>query len=136
MAKSPDPVDRRVGDHIRTRRAELGLTQSYLGAITGVSIQQIQKYENGRNRISASRLLQIADALRVPVSSLFEGEYRSENENGSSENFTFECFSEFLATKDGHNLIRSFSRITDRKLRRCIVRLAEFIAQQETEANR
>ena len=69
----PHPIDVYVGSQIRHRRTALGLSQSALGAALGVSFQQIQKYERGVNRIGASRLWKISQALHVPVSALFEG---------------------------------------------------------------
>jgi transcriptional regulator with XRE-family HTH domain len=66
-------VDVHVGKRIRHRRWMLGLTQQQLGNRLGIKFQQIQKYETGANRVSASRLWQIADALDVPVSFFFEG---------------------------------------------------------------
>src|SRR5689334_12679866 len=73
MSKRPRPVDVLVGRNIRTRRLQRGLTQSKLGEHLGVTPQQIQKYENGTNRVGASRLDQIAGALAVPLTALFNG---------------------------------------------------------------
>ena len=67
------PVDQHVGQRIRQRRWEIGMTQSQLGQSVGIRFQQIQKYETGVNRVSASRLWGIAEALEVPVSYFFEG---------------------------------------------------------------
>lgn len=66
-------VDRTVGERIRTRRTELGLTQQMLAAAMSISYQQVQKYETGANRISAGRLYEIAQKLEVPVTFFFEG---------------------------------------------------------------
>lgn len=68
-----DPIDVHVGQRMRQRRQELGMTQTTLGDTVDVTFQQIQKYERGANRISASRLYAFAKALRVPVSYFFEG---------------------------------------------------------------
>ncbi len=65
------PVDSLVGDRIKTRRLELGMTQTELANHVSVRFQQVQKYENGQNRVAASRLWQIAEALNVPVSYFF-----------------------------------------------------------------
>ena len=62
MTLEPASLDRRIGERIRLRRTELGMTQHQLAAALGVSYQQIQKYENGANRISAARLWQIGRA--------------------------------------------------------------------------
>jgi transcriptional regulator with XRE-family HTH domain len=72
--RSPDAVvDVHLGQEIRRRRRELGLTQHQLADACGVRFQQIQKYERGANRIAASRLWKIALAMQTPLSSFFEG---------------------------------------------------------------
>jgi len=68
-----DPVDVHVGARLRALRAERGLTQSALGAKAGVTFQQVQKYECGANRVSASRLWALAGALEVDVAYFFAG---------------------------------------------------------------
>jgi transcriptional regulator with XRE-family HTH domain len=67
------PLDRHLGAKILERRTELGMSLSRLGEATGVRAQQIQKYEHGANRVSASMLWEIARALEVPVTHFFEG---------------------------------------------------------------
>jgi transcriptional regulator with XRE-family HTH domain len=64
------PVDAAVGANIRIARLAAGLSQSELGNACGVTFQQIQKYENGTNRVGGSRLMQIAEALKVPAATL------------------------------------------------------------------
>ncbi len=66
------PVDVHVGKRVRHRRWMLGMTQQQLGERVGIKFQQVQKYETGMNRISASRLWEIAEALNTPVSYFFE----------------------------------------------------------------
>lgn len=77
------PVDRFVSSKIRACRVSRGLTQANLAKEIGCSFQQLQKYESGNNRVSASRLYDIAHALRVPVAYFFEG-YSSENGSSAS----------------------------------------------------
>jgi transcriptional regulator with XRE-family HTH domain len=71
--RSANPVDVHVGKRIRARRGMLNLSQGQLGDKIGLTFQQVQKYENGNNRVSASRLMQIAGVLKVPVSFFFDG---------------------------------------------------------------
>jgi transcriptional regulator with XRE-family HTH domain len=71
--KASTAVDLHVGQQLRARRKTLGLSQELLATRVGVTFQQMQKYEKGTNRISASRLFDIAQALSVPVSYFFEG---------------------------------------------------------------
>jgi transcriptional regulator with XRE-family HTH domain len=67
----PDPVDIHVGARIRTRRLLIGMNQETLARALGLTFQQVQKYEGGANRVSASRLSQIAEILNVPISHFF-----------------------------------------------------------------
>lgn len=69
----PHIVDIHVGKRVRQRRWLIGMTQQQLGDHVGIKFQQIQKYETGANRVSASRLWDIAEALDVPVTFFFEG---------------------------------------------------------------
>lgn len=69
----PDPIDRYVGARVRQRRAEARISQTTLGKQIGVTFQQIQKYENGTNRIGASNLFKIAHILGVAVVYFYEG---------------------------------------------------------------
>lgn len=66
-------IDRHVGARLRSRRTLLGLSQQQVGERAGITFQQVQKYENGVNRIGASRLYVISGALSVPVGYFFEG---------------------------------------------------------------
>ena len=67
------PVDLHVGQRVRQRRWLFGMTQQQLAEKVGIKFQQIQKYETGTNRISASRLWDISEAMDVPVTFFFEG---------------------------------------------------------------
>ena len=96
----------------------------------GLAFQQVQKYENGTNRIGASRLQQISHILRVPVAFFFEG---APNLHGSADGGMKEApspayVSDLLATSEGLSLTKAFMRIKDAKLRRRIVDLVEGIA--------
>jgi len=71
--RTANHVDAHVGARVRQRRGEIGLSQERLAQSLGIAFQQVQKYERGVNRISASRLFQIARALDVPVDYFFEG---------------------------------------------------------------
>ena len=70
--REPQPLDRQVGARIRAKRKVLRITQQDLAARIGVTFQQLQKYEKGRNRIGASRLQRVAEVLDVPVSYFFD----------------------------------------------------------------
>jgi transcriptional regulator with XRE-family HTH domain len=70
--RSPNVVDEFIGARMRERRQALGISQADLGKTLGISFQQIQKYESGKNRVSAGRLFDICKALNVSLSSMFE----------------------------------------------------------------
>ena len=74
------PVDVHVGQRLRQRRWLAGMTQQQLAEMVGIRFQQIQKYETGMNRVSASRLWEIGCALEVPVAYFFEGLSKSDND--------------------------------------------------------
>ena len=72
MPRKVSEVDASVGVRVRLRRKELGLSQSALGAKLGITFQQVQKYENGTNRISAGCLYDISKVLSVPIEYFFQ----------------------------------------------------------------
>jgi transcriptional regulator with XRE-family HTH domain len=130
--KAPNPVDKYVGSRVRMRRIMLGMSQEKLGDALGLTFQQIQKYEKGTNRVGASRIQQIAEVLKVPVSFLFEGGPSGiRGAEGFGEEDSPAYVSDFLATSEGLALTRAFTRIADAKLRRSIVDLVEQIAANE-----
>lgn len=125
MRKTPDFTDKHVGARVRMRRMMLHMSQSALGEGLGLTFQQIQKYEKGTNRISASRLQQLSGILDVPVHFFFEGvPGGGKGYKTSSPDHIFEC----LGTADGLALVGAFTRIPDAALRRTIVRMVEAIA--------
>ncbi len=134
--KAPNPVDRYVGSRVRMRRIMLGMSQEKLGEALGLTFQQVQKYEKGTNRVGASRLQQISEILKVPVSFLFEGGPGAAVAGGDGEDASPSYVSDFLATSEGLALTRAFTRITDAKLRRCIVEMVEQIAAREGPVQR
>lgn len=71
--ENPHPVDRHVGRRVQEKRLDLGLTQTALAKAVGVSFQQVQKYEKGTNRVSASKLFEMADFMKVGIPFFFEG---------------------------------------------------------------
>ncbi len=125
---SADPFDTHVGSRVRMRRIMLGMTQTKLGELIGVTFQQLQKYENGTNRIGSSRLVQIARALQVPPASFFYdalGKRKAKDTEGAPA--TEEIIS-FLATSDGRALARAFTKLRRKKLRCAIVAVVEGFA--------
>jgi transcriptional regulator with XRE-family HTH domain len=127
----PEPTDVHVGRRVRMRRMMLGMSQEKLGDALGITFQQVQKYEKGTNRISASRLQRTAEVLHVLVPFFFEG--LPDGAGVPSATLPPRYVSDFLATTDGLNLTTAFMRIQDAQLRRSIVNLVEEIAGPELQ---
>lgn len=113
------PVDVHVGKRVRHRRWMVGMTQQQLGDIVGIKFQQIQKYETGMNRISASRLWDIAQALDVSISFFFEG-FDSELSDASTNpaEVAETQRGDLLADKEALELVRSYYAIPETQRRR------------------
>ncbi|MEO0398150.1 MAG: helix-turn-helix transcriptional regulator [Pseudomonadota bacterium] len=116
------PVDLYVGKRLRQRRRLLGLTQQKLADAVSIRFQQIQKYESGANRISASRLWALAKALEVPVAYFFEGVDETEdaapirNGNGVHQPTPHDVFQ----NKDTIDLVRAYYRLNEEPRRRLL----------------
>ena len=108
------PVDEHVGKRIRQRRWLLGVTQQQLAERVGIKFQQIQKYETGANRVSASRLWDIADALEVPVSFFFEGLPARDGAEADDDGESERLFDD----KEALDLVRSYYAIPENQRRR------------------
>jgi transcriptional regulator with XRE-family HTH domain len=126
--KSVNPVDKHVGSRARMRRNMLGMSQEKLGDKLGITFQQVQKYEKGSNRISASRLHEMARILQVPVPFFFDGAPHAAGQRRAEGQAPSPAYvSDFLADADGLKLVKAFTKIGDDKLRRSVVRLVEQI---------
>ncbi len=128
--RHPNPVDLHVGARIRMRRKILGVSQERLADDLGLTFQQIQKYERGANRVSASKLYEIAKSLQSPVGYFFEG--LVDANTGMSE--TGDAFvHDFLMTDEGLELATVFPRISRAKVRRRILDLVRSMAEEESQ---
>lgn len=107
-------VDVHVGKRVRHRRWLIGMTQQQLAQQVGIKFQQIQKYETGANRISASRLWDIAEALDVPVSFFFEGLEESQKEDSGKKSVP----ADLMGDKEALDLVRSYYAIPENQRRR------------------
>ena len=123
------PIDLHVGQRLRQRRRLLGLTQQKLADAVFIRFQQIQKYESGANRISASRLWALANALDVPVSFFFEGaEETSSHINGvnggvngtANGNGAMHAPADVFQNKDTIDLVRAYYRLNEEPRRRLL----------------
>jgi len=120
--KRAQKIDHVIGRNIRIHRLAKKMSQTELGDHLGVSFQQVQKYENGTNRVGSGRLYQIAATLDVHVGTLFKGGERAEKAGDSG-------LLDLLAEPQSVRLIRAFARITDNAVRRSLVQLAEKFAK-------
>ena len=109
----PHEVDVHVGKRIRQRRWLIGMTQQALAESVGIKFQQIQKYETGANRVSASRLWDIAEVVGVPVSFFFEGLDLPESQAGDAL-----APADILGDKEAMELVRSYYAIPEQQRRR------------------
>jgi len=133
VAKVPHATDRHVGGRIRMRRMLAGVSQEKLGGALGVTFQQVQKYEKGTNRVSASRLQQIAKMLDVPVSFFFEGAPEQDRALTQLDPNAADSVSTFLATSEGVQLTKAFTRIKSNLVRRRVIDLVESLAEQDCD---
>tara|TARA_R110000787_G_scaffold26062_3_gene72953 strand:+ start:1241 stop:1615 length:375 start_codon:yes stop_codon:yes gene_type:complete len=108
-------VDVHVGKRIRQRRWLTGMTQQGLADLVGIKFQQIQKYETGANRVSASRLWDIADALDVQVSFFFEGLKPTEDAASKDD---AAVPTDLMGDKEAMDLVRSYYAIPENQRRR------------------
>ena len=117
-------IDKHVGERIRLRRTELGLTQEQLAEALDVSYQQIQKYETGANRMSASRIYEMARRLDVDLNYFFEGWSRDDPgapppiQHGGRQRSAIE-------------LVRKFAQIEDPHVRAAIAGLVKAIVDRQ-----
>lgn len=128
--RAPNPVDIHVGSRVRLRRVLLGMSQEKLAERLGLTFQQVQKYEKGTNRISASRLQQIAQILEVPISYFYDelpGDLSNDNFDAPAPDFVVN----FLSNAESLQLMKAFVRIHDGKVRRKVVELVKAISGEE-----
>jgi transcriptional regulator with XRE-family HTH domain len=132
VSKTPNPIDVHVGLQVRLRRKSLGISQEKLADALGLTFQQVQKYERGANRVSASKLYEIARTLSVPISWFFEGLEDPTISRLPSEVSTHGDAARaqaFLMTSEGLALASLFPRITERRVRKRIVELVRSMAE-------
>ena len=134
VEKNPNPVDVHVGTRVRLRRILLGISQEKLGEQLGLTFQQVQKYEKGSNRISASRLYQISQILQVSVQFFFDDmphDGPESNSPGMSNGCDQSGVLDFLNSSEGLQLNKAFAEIRDPTVRRKLVELLKILAEQD-----
>lgn len=134
-SRRANPMDVHVGGRVRMRRMLLGMSQEKLGEQLGLTFQQVQKYEKGVNRIGASRLFEMAKVLGVPVQFFYDDAPIGVGGAVSTPGFADRGDSyvvDFLGTREGLELNKAFSRITDPKVRKAICDLVRSLAGEES----
>lgn len=132
LDRSPNPVDLHVGLRIRLRRKELGISQERLAESIGLTFQQVQKYERASNRVSASKLYEMAQALQTSVAYFYEGFQEPAGEDGPGDGRNLAH--EFLMTPEGVELAASFPLIRQGRVRRRILDLVRAMADEDLPA--
>ena len=126
--RDPNFVDRHVGNRMRMRRLLVGMSQEKLGDLLGITFQQVQKYEKGSNRVSASRLHHVAKVLGVPVQFFFDESQGEASVPGFAEPHGADLISGALQSPEGVQLARIFSSTTDPEKRKLIINTAKAIS--------
>ncbi len=120
---TPHPLDIALGSRIRLRRRELGFSQEQLARAVGITFQQVQKYEHGTNRVSFSRLVEIAQALQCGVMDIVGDLDQSESPS------TFSRHMVSLNEPGATELLEAYTSIQSPKHRRAILNLAKQLAE-------
>ncbi len=134
-ARGPNPIDIHVGARVRLRRNLLGLTLQTLAKAVGVTYQQLQKYERGVNRISASRLFNLSHVLDVPISFFFDdlspvmAGAGKRQARGLSEAPAAAHDFDVLSNRETINLIGAYYRVTDPRLRKRVLDLLQAVGE-------
>ena len=121
-----DHVDVHIGSRIRARRLQLGLSQIVLGEALGVSFQQIQKYEKGTNRVATATLIKIANVMEIEPGHFYHG---APGLSGKRNNGAPSEVDQFMSTKDGLMIARSFVAIADEGVRHAVAASIERISR-------
>jgi len=132
--RHPNPIDLHVGARIRMRRKILGVSQERLADDLGLTFQQVQKYERGANRVSASKLYEIARSLQSSVSYFFEGLADPTDAEGLFDSGAEQFVHDFLMTPEGLELAGLFPKIHKAKVRRRILDLVRSMADEDLSA--
>lgn len=130
--RRPNPIDIHVGSRVRMRRKLLGVSQEKLAEALKLTFQQVQKYERGVNRVSASKLFEASRFLGVDVGYFFEGLADRDPADGFAESESERYAQNFLLTTEGVELASLFPRLANKQRRR-ILELVRTLADDEAD---
>jgi transcriptional regulator with XRE-family HTH domain len=128
LESGPNPIDRHVGLRIRMRRKELGVSQEKLAESIGLTFQQVQKYERAANRVSASKLWEMARALNTQIGYFYEG--LADNPQPRGDNMPKDTVQDFLMTAEGIELAATFPKVAPGRLRRKLLELIRVLVEE------
>ena len=134
----PNPIDVHVGSRIRLRRTLLGISQEALAQAIGLTFQQVQKYEKGVNRVSSSRLVDMANALDVEIPYFFQEMSASVEQQtpsmlmGARKLPKVEDDKDPMVRRETLELVRAYYRITDPAVRKRLTELTKAVAKSKT----
>ncbi|HTK34902.1 MAG TPA: helix-turn-helix domain-containing protein [Caulobacteraceae bacterium] len=132
LDRGPNPVDLHVGARIRMRRKLLGVSQERLADQLGLTFQQVQKYERGANRVSASKLYEIARALQTSVTYFFDG-LADTIDPGLEVIEGREFMHDLVMTPEGLELAALFPKLKRGRVRRRVLDLVKALAEEEED---
>jgi transcriptional regulator with XRE-family HTH domain len=129
MTTEAHPIDIHVGQNIRKRRVSLGISQSELASYLGITFQQVQKYETGKNRIGASRLYEMSVMLDTTVSFFFKDLPRNYNKRRlCDDNDNYDCDENEVMNREALDLVKAYRKILDPNLRKKMLDTIKYIA--------
>lgn len=126
--EAPDPIDIHVGQRLKARRVGLRISQTEIGKALDVTFQQIQKYENGANRIGASNLYKLAQALDTDVSYFFEDLSKSKGVKSLSDQPSTPFEHDPMTQSESIKLVHNYFRIASADVRARVFQLVKSIA--------
>jgi transcriptional regulator with XRE-family HTH domain len=127
---APDLVDVHVGKRIRARRRFCKVSQVELADSLALSFQQVQKYERGLNRVSASKLYAIAKRLDAPISHFFEGLEQTDLQSADRALQRQRDLADFLASDEGVELVDTFRSLSNQRIRRGCLEFVRLVASE------
>jgi len=127
--RSSNPIDHYVGRRMKQRRDQLRMSQEKLGELLGISFQQVQKYERGLNRVSASRLFEVARVMGVAVDYFFDG-LEGQSEEGETAEKPL-ALATLMSIPGALDVLGHYAEITTSSRRRMVLDLARLMTAEE-----
>jgi transcriptional regulator with XRE-family HTH domain len=127
---APNPTDIQIGKKLRLRRIVLGMSQEELAKSLGITFQQVQKYEKGVNRISASRLLDISNILGIPTSFFYESDADGDMVGFAEDKAEFTHEKPEVSNREIMALVKAYCQIKSAETRKKAIDLIKSLADK------